>query len=126
AADATPPASATDDLPPLGDIADGPPLAKDDPKDDDGREAQTITVEQPFAATMSKVRWLQTALTVDNYDPGPIDGALGTRTMEAVRSWRRDHGRDQQTGTLTEAEFRTIVEDFARRFDQIHQRAQSF
>jgi hypothetical protein len=108
------------------DLADAGPPTDDGQEDDNAPADQPAPEETPFSATSSKVRWLQTALTVDNYNPGPIDGAMGAKTMEAVRAWRRDNDRSERTGPLTEAEFQTIVEDFARRFDQIHERAQSF
>ncbi|MEZ5933725.1 MAG: hypothetical protein R3F54_17595 [Alphaproteobacteria bacterium] len=115
---------------PVTDLADATPPTESDlaaePPPDENQEVEVITVEQPLAVTTSKVRWLQTALTVDNYNPGPIDGVLGPKTMAAVGSWRRDNDRGGQAGALTEAEFRAIVEDFAHQFGQMHERAQSF
>ncbi|MGI9499208.1 MAG: peptidoglycan-binding domain-containing protein, partial [Geminicoccaceae bacterium] len=83
-------------------------------------------IEDAFVETVSKVRWLQSALTVDNRNPGPIDGAIGKRTMEAIRSWRQDNGRADRAGALTEVEFQRIIEAFGRRFDQVQAKARSF
>ena len=43
----------------------------------------------------SRVRWLQSALTVDNRHPGPIDGFIGEKTEKAIQSWRRDNERER-------------------------------
>ena len=78
--------------------------------------------EPPFVATEGKVHWLQSALTVGNRNPGPIDGAMGPRTMAAVQSWRRDNGRENRTGALTEPEFQAIIKEFGERFQQVQAR----
>ena len=67
---------------------------------------------------MGKVRWLQSALTVMNHNPGPIDGAMGPSTMQAVASWRNVHA-SARTGPLTAGEFKQIVEEFGRLFEQV-------
>lgn len=87
---------------------------------------ETLSTEKTFDQTVSKVRWLQSALTVDNRNPGPIDGAIGEKTEAAIQSWRRDNERENRTGPLTEPEFQKIIEEFGRRFGQIEERVQSF
>ena len=79
-----------------------------------------------FVATALRVRRLQSALTVDNRNPGPIDGIMGKQTMQAVRSWREDHDRANRDGALTEEEFRAIIQAFARRFEQVLESPPSF
>ena len=40
----------------------------------------------------SRIAAVQRALLRSGYDPGPIDGILGTRTRMAIRSFQADHG----------------------------------
>lgn len=87
---------------------------------------ETLPIEKNFERSVSKVRWLQSALTVDNRDPGPIDGMIGEKTEAAIQSWRRDHERENRTGPLTEPEFQAIIRDFGERFGQIEKRVPSF
>jgi len=89
-----------------------PPQTTDEAEDDAAFEAR-------FVPTTDKVRWLQSALTVGNFNPGPIDGVVGPRTRIAIQSWRRAQEEKERTGPLTEREFATIIEAFARRFGQI-------
>ncbi|MGI9507802.1 MAG: peptidoglycan-binding protein [Geminicoccaceae bacterium] len=81
-------------------------------------KGETASAEGGFEATTGEVRWLQMALTVDNRDPGPIDGVLGEKTREAVRSWRRKHA-PTRTGDVTEKDFQEIIEAFGQRFGQL-------
>jgi peptidoglycan hydrolase-like protein with peptidoglycan-binding domain len=37
---------------------------------------------------VSQIRWMQAALTFNNFDPGPVDGVLGRETRDAIRRWR--------------------------------------
>lgn len=97
--------------------ADAAPPDGDEPAASDG---------DPFVETVGRVRWLQSALTVDNRNPGPIDGAMGEKTEAAIHSWRLDNGQGDRTGKLTETEFKTIIEDFGRRFDQLQERVRAF
>ena len=108
-------------------IADSPPTGTDrpTPQPEDLPE-ETLSIEKQFDRTVSKVRWLQSALTVDNRHPGPVDGIIGAKTEEAIRSWRRDNKRENRTGPLTEQEFQEIIREFGERFGQIEGRAQSF
>jgi peptidoglycan hydrolase-like protein with peptidoglycan-binding domain len=39
-----------------------------------------------------KVKQLQSALAQAGYDPGPIDGKLGSRTREALKKAQKDKG----------------------------------
>ncbi len=36
------------------------------------------------------IRFIQNALTSLRYEPGPIDGKLGSRTASAIRAYQRD------------------------------------
>jgi peptidoglycan hydrolase-like protein with peptidoglycan-binding domain len=81
----------------------------------------------PFKASVAKVRWLQSALMVENHNPGPIDGALGPQTMAAVDSWRRENDGAEALGApLAEEEFQAILKAFGERFDQVQPTARSF
>jgi hypothetical protein len=76
-----------------------------------------------FPDSTGKVRWLQMALTVDNWNPGPIDGDLGPKTEEAIRARRENEGRPGQNGkNLTDDEFKEIMKDFGCRFGQVFPR----
>ena len=54
--------------------------------------------EGQFTASISRqvtpsiIRQVQTALTLLGYDAGPIDGALGTQTVHAVRAFQEQKG----------------------------------
>jgi len=114
-----------------GETEGDPEIADATPPDGNGRQGeqqdeQQGPVEETFVETVNKVRWLQSALTLGNHHPGPIDGALGRKTMDAVRSWRRDNDREGRTGELTEVEFQKIIRAFAERFGQLHERIGSF
>ena len=134
-----PPSTAAIDPLPLGadqesgDIDSGTGIVDSTPTSTDGPTEQPedlpeemLSIEKAFDLTVSKVRWLQSALTVDNRHPGPIDGIIGAKTEKAIRSWRRDNERENRTGPLTEPEFREIIRKFGERFGQIEERAQSF
>lgn len=83
--------------------------------------------ETPIKLSTSQIRWLQSALTVDNRNPGPIDGAIGDKTQMAIDSWRQDHAIKNEgkvrKGPITEREFQMIIGDFGMRFDQVFDRA---
>jgi hypothetical protein len=49
--------------------------------------------------SMAKIREAQQALKDKGYDPGPIDGVMGTRTKEAIKSFQNASNL-QATGTL--------------------------
>jgi len=51
------------------------------------------------------VRWLQTSLQQRGFDPGPIDGRFGPRTVEAVKQFQAANGLvvDGMPGVATEA-----------------------
>ncbi len=66
----------------------------------------------------SEVRWLQSALTVDNRNPGPIDGRIGPLTLRALNRWQADNGR-QETTNVPEADYQDIIEEFGERFEQV-------
>lgn len=40
----------------------------------------------------SYTRAIQDELTEMGYDPGPVDGALGSQTRAAIKAYERDHG----------------------------------
>jgi peptidoglycan hydrolase-like protein with peptidoglycan-binding domain len=44
-------------------------------------------------ASERKLVWLtQRVLKKLKYDPGPLDGKLGSRTVSAIKSYQRDYG----------------------------------
>jgi hypothetical protein len=49
--------------------------------------------------TASQVRQLQAVLKGEGHDPGPIDGVMGARTQEALRSFQSEQ-RLESTGEL--------------------------
>ncbi len=108
----------------IADATPTSPVTRGEPLED--LPEQTLSFEEEFDPTASKVRWLQSALTVDNRHPGPIDGTIGAKTEAAIRSWRRDNERQNRTGPLTEPEFQEIIREFGERFGQIEERVQSF
>ncbi|MDH3658878.1 MAG: hypothetical protein OEU92_02430 [Alphaproteobacteria bacterium] len=79
-----------------------------------------------FELSVSKIRWMQMALTVDNRNPGPIDGTIGDMTRAAIQSWRQDNKSAGLRGDITEKEFQEIIRVFGERFHQIHGRVPSF
>ena len=108
-------------------IVDSTPTSSDRPiEQSEDLSEEALSIEKKFDGTVSKVRWLQSALTVDNRHPGPIDGIIGAKTKAAIRSWRRDNKRKNRSGPLTEPEFQEIIRQFGERFGQIEERAQSF
>ncbi|MBI2994729.1 MAG: peptidoglycan-binding protein [Gammaproteobacteria bacterium] len=42
--------------------------------------------------TSSTVAEIQSGLVRLGYNPGPVDGVLGSRTREAIRAYQRDRG----------------------------------
>lgn len=123
--------SADVDLPPAGEApksvgedpmverADATPVANEAGEDDRELFAEENPVEKA-----SRIRWLQSALTLENHHPGPIDGVIGEQTEKAIRSWRLAKGRSDLDGALTEKEFQDIIETFARRFGQLRERGE--
>jgi lipid-binding SYLF domain-containing protein len=55
---------------------------------------------QTSGLSKDNVRGAQMALKNDGFDPGPIDGVLGPRTMTALRNYQSHYGLEV-TGTLT-------------------------
>ncbi len=51
-------------------------------------------------AGMPSVRQLQTALRARGFDPGPVDGKMGSRTRRAVEEWQKSVGAPA-TGRMT-------------------------
>ena len=129
-----PPSAADIDLPPettASSATTAPsvttaPSATTAPIIDGDLEDEDRPDEMVFVATASRVRRLQSALTVDNRNPGPIDGIMGEQTMQAVLSWREDNERANRKGALTEDEYRAIIQAFAQRFEQVLEKAPSF
>ena len=117
-----------EDLPPEGDVVtDANTIGEETPVAEDAvSDVDEQPEEEPFTETQGRVRWLQRALTVDNRNPGPIDGKMGQKTVEAIQAWRLDHDRADRTGVLTEEEFRLIIEQFGRRFGQFDPDERSF
>ncbi len=56
-------------------------------------EASVLRADGESALAFEKnLAWLaQRVLKKLKYDPGPLDGKLGSRTMSAIRSYQRDH-----------------------------------
>jgi hypothetical protein len=52
------------------------------------------------------VREAQTALAREGFDPGPIDGKLGTRTHKALAAYQ--HSRELPSGALTKATLESL------------------
>lgn len=77
----------------------------------------------PFKPTVSQVRWLQSALTLGNFNPGPIDGSTGGQTDQALKRWRGANLEGNVIGSLTKPEFDKIIQEFGHLFDQIEPNA---
>jgi peptidoglycan hydrolase-like protein with peptidoglycan-binding domain len=45
--------------------------------------------------TSSQVRQIQAVLRGEGHDPGPIDGVMGARTQEAIRSFQSAHNLER-------------------------------
>ncbi|MGI9502640.1 MAG: peptidoglycan-binding domain-containing protein, partial [Geminicoccaceae bacterium] len=115
------------DLPPAAEALEPAGVEPATERADESREADGEQPdEETFFKTVSRIRWLQSALTLENYHPGPIDGVMGEKTMEAVRAWRRDNDQADPLGDLTEKEFWDIIETFVSRFGQLREPAGSF
>jgi len=72
----------------------------------------------------SEVRWLQSALTVDNRNPGPIDGKIGPKTLRALNAWQADNNRPEtplspDMMTMPKKDFQEIIETFGMQFGQV-------
>ncbi len=76
-----------------------------------------------FKPSVSQIRWLQSALTLRNFSPGPLDGTIGPETRAAIERWRRAKSAGNVIGRLTKAEFEEIVIEFGNLFDQVHPNA---
>ena len=50
-----------------------------------------IWADDDTPANSSAVGRVQTGLTRLGYDPGPIDGKMGSRTSGAIKAYQRDH-----------------------------------
>ncbi len=74
-----------------------------------------------FPDTIGNIRRLQMALTVDNYNPGPIDGDLGPQTLRAVDAWRLNSKFENNRGKMivSDEEFQAIMTSFECRFGQV-------
>jgi len=82
--------------------------------------AKPVAIIAPvFKPTANQVRWLQSALIMDNHDPGPIDGVIGGKTNAAIRSWREENGKTPSDEPLTEIEFNRIIRLLGKKFDQL-------
>jgi peptidoglycan hydrolase-like protein with peptidoglycan-binding domain len=61
-------------------------------------DSSTINLGDPIwakgdqPANSSAVGRVQAGLARLGYQPGPVDGVLGSRTQSAIRSYQRDHG----------------------------------
>jgi peptidoglycan hydrolase-like protein with peptidoglycan-binding domain len=53
------------------------------------RSLQSGTVERPFTGRAERVKELQLELTMQGFDPGPIDGSYGPVTTEAVKGFQQ-------------------------------------
>jgi len=56
---------------------------------------------------------VQDALRHAGYDPGPVDGKMGTQTANALRQFQRDKGL-QVTGSTTKATWRMLAKYSAK------------
>jgi hypothetical protein len=86
--------------------AAGTPGTADKPPGDKAAEP----VELGARAT---IRWVQTSLQQLGYDPGSADGALGRRTVAAIRKYEKDNGLPV-TGKMSVA----LVDSLKRRAGQ--------
>jgi peptidoglycan hydrolase-like protein with peptidoglycan-binding domain len=66
------------------------PASSVDTSNSSGREGPTGSANPNGSGKMtsSEVRQIQAVLKGEGYDPGPIDGVMGTRTQEALRSFQ--------------------------------------
>jgi hypothetical protein len=80
-------------------------------------------VDPTIVLTTSQTRWLQSALTVDNWNPGPIDGSLGDRTIDALNAWRVVNKRPTRS-TVTKNDFKSVMKTFGCRFSQVFPRVE--
>ena len=59
----------------------------------DGREvARAEAVEASLELNWVTRRAIQRRLQQDDFDPGPLDGLMGSRTRDAIRSWQHVQG----------------------------------
>ncbi len=79
-----------------------------------------IDRSRQFKPSVSQVRWLQSALTIMDFDPGPIDGHIGEKTKEALERWREAYPVvGNVTGDLNKDEFDLIIKQYGERFDRV-------
>lgn len=62
---------------------------------------------KPGSGRSVDTRAIQDALRVAGFDPGPVDGVVGSKTRNAIREWQRSQGA-QATGRLNEEEIRRL------------------
>ncbi len=60
-----------------------------------------VQIAQAEPSEREIVLWVQQVLADLEYDPGPIDGALGSQTREAIRRYEKDNGLTV-TGDISE------------------------
>ena len=80
--------------------------------------------EEDIKLSTSEVRWLQSALTVDNRNPGPIDGRIGPLTQRALNAWQADNNRPvtplpPDGMSIPKSDFQEIIRVFSERFGQV-------
>jgi hypothetical protein len=51
-----------------------------------------IWADDEHTANSTAIGRVQAGLTQLGYDPGPIDGAMGSQTQSAIEAYQRDHG----------------------------------
>lgn len=88
---------------------------------EDAADALEATVVEPaneimedshevVAATPGLIRRVQQALANAGYNPGPVDGIRGPRTLSAIENFQQDN--DLATGELTKETLRALGVDF--------------
>jgi murein L,D-transpeptidase YcbB/YkuD len=57
------------------------------------------------------IRWVQQSLKTLGYDPGPVDGTMGSRTASAVKDFQKANGleADGWVGVMTQAKLAQLV-----------------
>ncbi|MDR4517251.1 MAG: peptidoglycan-binding protein [Nitrosomonas sp.] len=66
--------------------------------------------EEVVAATPDLIRRVQQALVKAGYNPGPVDGISGPRTLTAIKDFQQ--GNNLAAGALTKETLRTLGVDF--------------
>ena len=70
--------------------------------------ARGVAVTEPFALDRKKKVLVQRGLASLKFDPGPVDGAFGPKTREAIRGWQKAKGYEE-TGRLTKEQADALV-----------------